>query len=209
MLVGGGQADTFKFNFTFAGSGGSWVVKNTFNTSFADGTKQGDFSSVYSAFLAASIPDSDGDGVKEYTHDQNSETDPLTIGEAVSGAPQIGDLKVEASNIDSVEVKTGNTTATRWYAQTITVYEWQETTTATSADGHDTIHGFNWGEDTLDLSGLAGMSQSQFESMFKLTQLDVDGDGELDSVFALADDSWSVTLLGVSGHGIGEYYEFV
>lgn len=206
MLVGGGQADTFKFNFTFGGSGGSWVATKTVSTSYADGTNMGVFNSSYDAFLAANVPDTDGDGTAEFSRDPNSSTAPVTIGETVSGTPQVGDQKVVASDVDAVVLHNGHT---RYYAQTITVYEWQETAAPTSDDGHDTIHGFNWSEDTLDLSGLSGLTQGQFESMFKLTQVDVDGDGELDSVLALADDSWSVTLLGVSGHEIGDYYTFV
>jgi Ca2+-binding RTX toxin-like protein len=81
-------------------------------------------------------------------------------------------------------------------------------TTVTGGEtGRDVITDFRWGQDTLDLGDL-GLTQAQFEQQYKVTQADVNHDGKLDTIFGLVDDSWSVTLLSVSGHTVDDFYGF-
>jgi hypothetical protein len=92
----------------------------------------------------------------------------------------------------------------RWYSDTWSSGDGQDA--VTSNDGFDTIAGFKWGEDQLEFNGLAGLGRDQFARLFDVTQTDVDGDGFNDTVLALADDTWGVTLLGVSGYTVDDFY---
>ena len=76
----------------------------------------------------------------------------------------------------------------------------------TSHDGSDKIVDFTWGVDKLEFNGLAGLSQNQFASLFAVTQGDVNGDGIIDTTLALTDGSQGVTLVGVSGHTVADFF---
>jgi VCBS repeat-containing protein len=76
-----------------------------------------------------------------------------------------------------------------------------------SLDGFDTIVDFVWGEDKLEFNGLAGLTLDEFSNLFKVSEGPVDGDQLLDTTLALADGTWEVNLLGVSGHdNLDDFY---
>jgi len=85
-----------------------------------------------------------------------------------------------------------------WFSDSFTIDG--GTKTIASADGQDMID-FTWGEDRLDFSGLGPMTQGEFEAAFALTD-----DGGSTKIALEGDDTWSVTLLGVSGHTEAELY---
>jgi hypothetical protein len=79
--------------------------------------------------------------------------------------------------------------------------------TVASADGFDKIVDFTWGTDTLEFHGLgAGFTLAQFTSLFGVTQTDADHNGTMDTVLSLADHTWEVTLLDVSGHTAADFH---
>jgi hypothetical protein len=46
----------------------------------------------------------------------------------------------------------------------------------------------------------------EFTTVFDVTEVDLFSDGVMDTVVALSDHSWEVTLLGVSGHTETDFY---
>lgn len=111
------------------------------------------------------------------------------------------------SDRDGVLLKTGEHTQERFYSNTFTPASGGgTTTTVTSGDGLDTIADFTWGADQLQFQGLGGLTLDQFTSFFALTEADVNGDTIADTTLGLADNTWGVTLLGVSGHTEAEFF---
>ena len=133
------------------------------------------------------------------------------------GTPRIEGLTDEQlasifGDRDEVTLRHGHHEHDRWYSNSYTSAGSEgETTVVNDDDGFDTIIQFEWGVDQLELNGLEALDQAEFESLFKLTETerDTDGDGQgdtLDTTLALADDSWGVTLLDVSGHTLTDFY---
>ena len=92
-------------------------------------------------------------------------------------------------------------TKERWYSDSFTIDGGGEQTVS-SADGHDSIFDFEWDVDSLDFSGLGAMTLDQFLATFDVTET---ADG---STLALEGDAtWSVTLVGVTGHAEAEFYD--
>ena len=156
---------------------------------------QNEFSVKYTAWLNYLVAeyglgnDADGDGTVEIGLNQN---DP-------NGTPWIEGMTAEEldalfSSAESFTVKTGKTTQTRYYSDEFTI---GSGTSVTSTDGKDTITDFNTGEDKLNFSGVTA---EQFAQYFAWSVVDANNDGVVDdTVFTLStDDSWSLTLIGVT-----------
>lgn len=195
-LEGGGGADVFKYSFDlkqggetfsftefFAEHGGSVV-----NGEVADGTSQGQFSSLYTQWLESL-------GLKVLDLGQNSGFDGMPVVEGPDGT--FGER-------ESFMAKTGKTSHERFYSDSFSTGEGEDTVAST--DGFDTILDFTWGVDQLEFDGLAGLTLDQFTGLFSVTETDVDGIGGTDTVLALADGTWGVTLLNESGHTEADFY---
>lgn len=176
VLNGGGQADTFQFAFQMRDT----THAETF-PGFT-GSNQSAWGQQYRDWLQSVGSDVDADSTVEFVWNQNSATNPLVSleGATADGTPV------------AYTVTTGNTTQTRYYEPTVIV---GGEASPTSNDGHDTIIGFNLNEDVLRFDGLDGMTRSQFDDWFSVSQSDVNHDGEMDTVLALGDGSdFSVTF---------------
>ncbi|HZY31520.1 MAG TPA: calcium-binding protein [Candidatus Methylomirabilis sp.] len=205
-LTGNGGADVFKYSFTLTpgGGGGETFSFTDFFTAHggsvvdgevADGTGQGQFSSLYTQWLESL-------GLTVLDLGQNAGPDGMPVVEGPAGTFGERESFTWTSGGGKKTV-----THERWYSDTWTSDSGGGQDSVASGDGFDTILDFTWGEDKLEFSGLAGMTLDQFTSLFSVTETDVDGIGGTDTVLALADDSWSVTLLGVSGHGEQDFYD--
>ena len=191
ILNGGGGNDTFHFKFTYVAG----ETKTLTFSSVDDGTTQNVSVQEYKEWLETSGQDLNGDGVVDYNYNQNDSEDPLTY---LEGAIVDGD-------VTAVEITTGKTTQERYYEFQIEVPGDDQ---LSSADGHDTIIGFNWDQDKLSFEGLEGLSEEEFTSWFDVMQKDVNADGVNDTVVTIAgSEDWSLTLLGVSGHDEVAFYE--
>jgi len=128
------------------------------------------------------------------------------------GTPRIEGLTKDQlsaifSDRDEVTLRHGHHGHDAWYSNSYTSPSSGGETKVASEDGFDTIHDFAWGEDMLELNGLAGLTLDDFTNLFKATETDTDNDGVFDdTTLALADDSWSVTLENVTGHTVTEFY---
>jgi hypothetical protein len=177
------------------------------------GLSQGFFSTHYTEWLSdvvvanlleqGLVQDVNGNGKIDIALNQN---DPY-------GTPSIEGLSAETlagmfSDRDGVVLKTGEHAQERFYSNEFTLASGGgTTTTATNGDGSDTISDFIWGVDQLEFSGLAGLTLDQFTSSFAVTEADVNNDGIVDTtLLALADGTWDVTLVGVSGHAAGDFF---
>jgi Ca2+-binding RTX toxin-like protein len=212
ILDGGRGADTFVFRLTTSAvTGGtasfsSWLQEQG-KEPLSDGvTTQGQFSSSYSAWLSATVArfslgeDVDGDGTVSVELNQNSPT----------GSPLIEGLTAEESDalfspMQSLTVKTGNTTHERWYSDTLTV---PDTVDLASRAGHDTVADFSVAEG--DKLSLAGVTAADFAALVSVQEQDANGDLVMDTVIAAEGDaSWSITLLGVTGFDAAQHAVFV
>ncbi|MDP2326262.1 MAG: hypothetical protein Q8N51_19850 [Gammaproteobacteria bacterium] len=206
ILTGNGGADTFKYSFTFTeGGGGGGGELSRFTDFFAahggtvvggevaDGTKQGQFSSLYTQWLESL-------GLTVVDLDQNSP----------DGMPVVEGPEGTFGERESFEWTSGGgkktVTHERWYSDTWTSGSGGGQDAVTSNDGFDTIVDFTWGEDQLEFNGLAGLTLDQFASFFNATEAYVNDDAILDTMLALSDNSWGVTLLSVSGHSEADFY---
>lgn len=145
------------------------------------------------------VLDANGDGKIKIDINEDSQ----------NGTPRIEGLsKAQLAEMfgdrDSVILNDHGNTEKAWYSNSFTSGNGQDT--ITSHDGSDKIVDFTWGVDKLEFHGLAGLSQTQFASLFAVTQGDVNGDGIIDTTLALADGSEAVTLVGVSGHTVADFY---
>lgn len=222
-LTGNGDADVFKFSFDQEpGSGGGdtplsfgeWLAtEHALNI----GTlRQNEFVQNYKewlGYLAEDLRDNHGfntvpDNAKVSFKQNDSGGTPNIEGLTQAQLDQIfGDTT-------AISVTTGKTSQVRYYSDIDTISDiWGGSSkdTLTSGDGFDKIVDFLWGTDKLEFNGLADLSldQSQFASFFDVTQADVNGDQITDTVLALTDDSWGVTLIGVSGHTVDDFYNSI
>ena len=200
-LVGGGHSDTFVFDFnmllgqlqthTFG------LTPQDFDTN-GNGVSQNEFAhfqTAYRAWLAGFGTDLNGDGVVNVNYNFNN-ANPLT---GIEGL----DPSAVGGAVSSITIGA----QTRFWEQSITV---GAATTVTSNDGHDTVAGYNADQDQLELRGLAGISLADFDRLFDFTEFDSNNDGTMDgTVFRLADESWSVTLNGLTGAHINYFYGFI
>ena|SRR2546426_1487251 len=210
VLTGGADADTFSYSFLRSeGTGRSetfkgWLTSQNLPTS---GWTQDFFASKYTAFLQHLVDtyhigaDVNGDGKVKVDINQNS----------AAGTPKIEGLSAqELSSMfgdrESVSVKTGKTVHERWYSDSFKIDGGGEQALK-SADGHDTIADFTFGVDKLDFSGAGTVTEAQFHSLFSVIQTDANHDGTNDTVIAIADSDFSVTLVGVNGHTEAEIYD--
>jgi hypothetical protein len=99
----------------------------------------------------------------------------------------------------SVDVATGKKTQERWFSDSFSMGGGEAA--LASADGHDTVVDYAWGTDQLQLDGLEGMTLEEFKSAFNVE------DSGADTELALADGTWSVKLMGVTGHDEDDFYE--
>jgi hypothetical protein len=195
-MTGGSGADTFSFKLPT-----TTVETFTFIPSANDGSLT--FTQLINEHYAwvNSLPDIDGDGISW-----------SGIGGSADPGPGVYlILDPDADNDPSDGITTLATgSATGYPISQGTFYligEVTATTVTGGETGQDVITDFVWGQDTLALGDL-NLTEEEFEAQFKVTQTDVNHDGKLDTIFGLADDSWTVTLLGVSGHAVDNFYGF-
>ncbi len=111
-------------------------------------------------------------------------------------------VTTDDSTIESVNVPAGRGFTTWFYEDTVTTVAAGGGPAAISAsDGHDTIVQFqNAGPnaDTIELDGLAGLTDAQLSDLFDLTTIDTNGDSIADSTL-LSWDGGSIKILGSTG----------
>jgi len=203
-LEGGDGNDIFHYDFEVTeGTGGSerftdWLEANGMGAyvgadgQLLDGTGQGTFSSQYTAWLEHLVETYDLAGGQAYDIELNQNTTGVAS-VLVDGVDVMAGLLSEGEDFTFTAGKSG-ITQTRYYSD---LFSFGSELSVTSDDGHDTIADFEQGEDKLDFSDL---TFEQFESLFSITPSDADGDGVTDTVLTITgDDSWSLTLLGVTG----------
>ena len=197
-LTGNGGADVFDYSFTVTSVGGGGGGETHHFTDFfathggkvcngevADGTSQGQFSSLYTKWLEMLVAD----------HGLGSEVLGIGQNSGAGGTPVIADMTGEFGERESFTWTSGSgkkgVTHERWYSDT-----WTSDgggggeDTITSTDGLDTILDFTSGIDKLDFSDI---TQQQFEDNFTVTV------GAADTVITIdGDASWSLTLSGVN-----------
>jgi RTX calcium-binding nonapeptide repeat (4 copies) len=196
-LAGSSGTDTFKFSFNLDTENTKTFIFNT------DGIlTQSDLSTRYEQFLRAVAnefgTDTDGDGKISFSWWQDGSEPTI---EGVSSDDINGDT-------ETISVKTGNKFHDREIYTEITI---GSEPTLTSADGHDTINGFNFKEDKLDF-GLTGdnkLTIDQFEKFFKIEVNDYNSDGVCDTRLSLDDGSWSLTFTGVSDKAMSDFYSVI
>lgn len=202
-LTGGTGADSFHYSFEVVEDEAvserftDWLTANGMggyvgeDGQLLDGTGQGTFSSQYTAWLEYLVGKYDLAGGQSYSIELNQTT---------SGVPSVwvDGVDVLAGQLSEGEDFTftaGRTLQTRYYSD---LFSFGSGLTASSTDGHDTITDFMQGEDILDFSGLTA---AQFDELFGIAQTDADDDGAIDDTVLTitGDDSWSLTLVGVTG----------
>jgi hypothetical protein len=195
-LVGQGGADIFGYSFDVAGGGETFSFTQFFaahggrvvNGEVADGTSQGQFSSLYTKWLEM-LAEDHGLGTKVLDIGQNAGS---------SGSPLIENMTGEFEQRESFSWTSGSgkktVTHVRWYSDT---WSTGGDETIASNDGFDRILDFASGEDKLDFSGI---TMEQFLNNFRAdASMDVTGDGLVDTVITIEGSSnWSLTLSGVS-----------
>jgi Ca2+-binding RTX toxin-like protein len=192
-MDGGTGSNTFKFSFnlTEGGPGATYRFTDYLKSinrgdmvdaygEVKDGTKQGDFSSLYTKWLESL-------GLTVLDLGQNN-ADGMPVVEGATGT--FGER--ESFSWWSGGGKTGQVEHTRHYSDSYTT---AGTTTITSNDGFDTICNFNFQTDgkgdKLDFSGLDISDFGQFDQFFEAY---TDGNGN--TVLELEGGGWSVTLVG-------------
>jgi hypothetical protein len=191
-----GGVDVFKYSFDFTQGGGETLSFTDFfaehggavvGGEVADGTSQGQFSSLYTQWLESL-------GLNVLDLGQNSGPDGMPVVEGPDGT--FGERESFAWTSGSAK---NPVVHERWYSDTWSTGEGHDA--VTSGDGFDTIVDFTFGEDKLDFSGI---TKDQFLASFVVdyTQ-NVDGVGGVDTVITIAgNDDWSLTLLEVFDHDL-------
>jgi hypothetical protein len=197
VLNGGGGSDTFRFHFAVTGAG---TETHTFVFDPNAGDFEGPFAqfvrfvSQYESFLQSVGSDGpdDGSGV-DFVWDKFTNINPLTFLEGAT---------TDDSTIESLLVPFGRGAVTLFYENTVTtVAEGGGPPAISASDGHDTIVQFqNAGQnvDTIELHGLAGLTDTQLSDLFDLTTIDTNGDTIADSTL-LSWDGGSIKILGSTG----------
>lgn len=202
-LTGGAGADGFHYSFEVVEDEAvserftDWLIANGMGDyvgedgQLLDGTGQGDFAKNYNQWLDYLVTKYDLAGGQDYT---------IALNQTTSGEPSVwvdgvDVLAGQLSEGEDFTFTTGRTLQTRYYSD---LFSFGSGLTATSTDGHDTITDFVQGEDILDFSGLTA---AQFDELFGIAQTDADDDGAIDDTVLTitGDDSWSLTLVGVTG----------
>jgi Ca2+-binding RTX toxin-like protein len=204
-LTGLGGGDTFKYSFTFTPGqtgGDTYRFTDYFEShggvldvagEVADGTGQGQFSSLYTQWLEMLVKEH-GLGTEVLDLGQNSGTD---------GTPVIENMTGEFGERESFTWTSGGgkkqVVHERWYSDTwSSPGEAGEDSVTNNGDGLDSITDFVVGEDLLQLDGLPEFTLDQFTAFFSVATADPNGDGIDDTVLSLNDGSWGVNLLSVS-----------
>lgn len=191
-LTGNGGADVFHYSFNVS-TGSTTIPVCSFIDLDQDGKlTQEEFVHQYDAWLAQLGVDTDANGIVAVDN-ANGAADELPTVEGFEGT--FGEK-------DTIIVQTGNTSHTRHYVSSATM---DGVETVTTSDGHDTIADFHVGLDSLDLGDL---TLAQFLSHFAADDsADVNGDLVNDTVITIAGDTtFSITLLGVSGYDLADFY---
>ena len=187
FLNGGGGADVYRFHFGVA-SGGTQTHTFVFVPSSGDIPTAGEFAAQYSDFLLSFFGSA---GNFQWT--SSLPEDPLLS--LVQG------VTADDSTIESVVVQAGRGTGILFYEDTIKTSGPGGPAAITASDGHDTIAQFqNAGPnvDTIELHGLAGVSDADLSALFDLTTIDTNGDAIADSTL-LSWDGGSIKILGSTG----------
>jgi Ca2+-binding RTX toxin-like protein len=206
-LTGGDGADSFHYSFNVSeGTSVSerftdWLITQGLaeqvdaDGQLVDGTKQGDFNQLYGGWVEYLIdkyelnPDGKDVSLNLDFNDANGAPEAW-----IDGVNVLAGLMGEREDSTWTSGGSRNTVShTNYYSD---LFSFGNGLSASSDDGHDTITDFEQGVDRLDFSGL---SEAQFTQLFDITQTDIGGDGIQDTVLSIAgDDSWSLTLIGVS-----------
>ncbi|WP_052263840.1 calcium-binding protein [Azotobacter chroococcum] len=202
-LTGGAGADSFHYSFEVVeGEAVSerftdWLIANGMggyvgeDGQLLDGTGQGDFAKNYNQWLDYLVTKYDLAGGQDYTIELNQ----TTTGVPSVWVDGVDVLAGQLSEGEDFTFTTGRTLQTRYYSN---LFSFGSGPSVISNDGHDTITDFVQGEDILDFSGLTA---AQFDELFGIAQTDADDDGASDDTVLTitGDDSWSLTLVGVTG----------
>jgi Ca2+-binding RTX toxin-like protein len=198
-LTGGLGADTFAFAFgprTVAGGSSTfdaWLAARG-QAPVADGvTTQSEFARAYGAWLDDLVNtfaighDTNGDGKVEVGLNQND-----AIGTPVVEGLSAAELDAMFGNRTALDVVTGVTTHERFYSGSFTIGD----RAIYSGNGADVITDFSHAQgDKLAVSGITAADAPHFH----MSQGDLNGDGQLDTLITLdTDPTWSVKLLGYS-----------
>jgi hypothetical protein len=180
----GGESDKFTFTDYFLANGGTVV-----NGEVDDGTKQGQFSSLYTQWLEMLVTEH-GLGTRVLDIGQNA---------GCGGTPVIENMTGEFGERESFTWTSGSgkkaVVHERWYSDT-----WSSGSggdKVTSADGLDTILDFGSG----DKLGFSGLSREQFLANFSANfSTSAAGDAALeDTVITINGyEGWSLTLADVT-----------
>lgn len=198
-LIGGDGNDVFKYSFDLTqGDGVTFRFTDFFYAhggaveggEVAGGTKQGQFSSLYTQWLESL-------GLTVLDLGQNS-PDGMPVVEGPDGT--FGER-------ESFMATTGKTSHERFYSDSFSTGEGKDTVAST--DGFDTIVGFDFAEDKLEFDGLGSLNLTEFASLFNVSVVDADKDGTVDDTkLALLDNSWSVSLLDDNGvHVLSDFHD--
>jgi hypothetical protein len=201
VLTGSGGADVFDYSFTVTSVGGGGGETFRFTDFFAahfpngevaDGTSQGQFSSLYTKWLEMLIADH-GLGTKVLDIGQNS---------GAGGTPVIANMTGEFDERESFTWSSGSgkkaVTHERWYSDKWSAGGDEETITST--DALDTILNFTSGEDKLDFSDI---TLDQFERHFNVAVVGADTVITMDGP-----SEWQLTLSGVTTQLAADDYIF-
>jgi hypothetical protein len=197
-LAGQGGSDTFSYSFEVTeGGGGGETFTDFFRAhggkvvdgKVAEGTSQGQFSSLYTKWLEMLVDDH-GLGTKVLDLGQNS---------GINGTPVIAGMTGEFGERESFTWTSGSgkktVTHTRWYSDTWSSGGGEDS--ITSNDGLDTILDFG----TDDQLNFQNVTEAQFTAHFNVdADQDVNGDLQNDTVITINGfDGWKLTLSGFTG----------
>jgi Ca2+-binding RTX toxin-like protein len=183
FLNGAGGSDVYRFHF--AVSGGATESHTFVYVPSEAFPNNGDFAIQYTDFLVSVFG-----SATNFLWRQTIAEDPLLS--------FVTEVTAEDSTVESVQVPSGRGFGTLFYEDTITTSGPGGPAAITASDGHDTIAQFqNAGPnvDTIELHGLAGMSDADLSALFDLTTIDTNGDSVADSTL-LSWDGGSIKILG-------------
>jgi Ca2+-binding RTX toxin-like protein len=204
-MTGGDGADDFVFEFGMevvpggTSSFAAWRAEMGLPALVDGTTTQGEFSSSYSQWLEHLVDtfslgiDVDLDGEVEVDLNQNDEDGTP----AIEGMTET-ELDAMFGERDSLVVKTGNTTHTRWFSDSFEIADREIFT----GEGADVITDFSAAEgDRIVVSGIP----EELVGEFHMRITDLDGDGAMDTEFCVDTDcTWSVQLMGVAGFDVSD-----